>query len=46
MRPTSDVDQDGVYECQDCGARPEAVESRICPECGGDLLDLGRERDL
>lgn len=35
-----------MYECQDCGARPAEVAGRVCPSCGGPLVDIGLERDL
>jgi rRNA maturation endonuclease Nob1 len=46
MRPTIDNETESVYECVQCGARIEAADSRVCDECGGELLNLSRERDL
>lgn len=43
MRPNCTDDGEEVYECFECGARAEA--SGRC-ECGGELLHLGRSRDL
>jgi rRNA maturation endonuclease Nob1 len=35
-----------MYECLKCGSRAKAVESGVCESCGGELLHLGRSRDL
>ena len=46
MRPTEVVEGDDVYECFDCGARVRSPERRVCPRCGGRLMNIGRARDL
>lgn len=38
-------DTDPYYECLDCGTRiTEAVDGRLCPDCGGYLEDLSVPR--
>jgi DNA-directed RNA polymerase subunit RPC12/RpoP len=46
MRPNKSVTEAELYECLECGARAEADESGVCEDCGGELLHLGRSRDL
>jgi len=46
MRPNNAEDGIDVYECFNCGARSEAPDSEVCADCGGELLHLGRSRDL
>jgi len=43
MRPETGVDERELYECFECGARTES--GGTC-ECGGELMHLGRSRDL
>ena len=43
MRPNYTTSGEELYECFECGARSE--ESGRC-DCGGELLHLGRSRDL
>ncbi|WP_436901546.1 rubrerythrin-like domain-containing protein [Halovenus halobia] len=46
MRPT-DTDSDvEVYECFDCGRRVEDPGTTECEECGGELHNLSKPRDL
>lgn len=45
MRPSVEVPDVSMYECPDCGARVTDVESDRC-DCGGELLNLNRSRDL
>ena len=45
MRPSVDVGGETHYECTNCGARLVAAEGDRC-DCGGDLLNLSRSRDL
>lgn len=40
-----DGDQDPLYECLDCGNRPDEVDGRLCPDCGGYLSNIARARD-
>lgn len=35
-----------VYECFECGCRVEKADPGTCEKCGGELLHLGRSRDL
>lgn len=46
MRPNKTVSEAELYECFECGSRAEAAESGVCENCGGELLHLGRSRDL
>ncbi|WP_299232621.1 rubrerythrin-like domain-containing protein [Natronomonas sp.] len=46
MRPNQIECGAEVHECLECGNRTEADDAGICPECGGELLHLGRSRDL
>ena len=46
MRPKKSVIEAELYECFTCGSRAEVVESGVCESCGGELLHLGRSRDL
>jgi hypothetical protein len=34
-----------LYECLDCGNRPEEIDGRLCPDCGGYLSNIGMARD-
>jgi len=43
MRPNSKIDGEELYECFECGSRSD--EPGYC-DCGGELLHLGRSRDL
>ncbi|QAU12530.1 rubrerythrin-like domain-containing protein [Halorubrum sp. BOL3-1] len=43
MRPQSEHTEKEVYECFECGRRTDSPGQ--C-ECGGELLHLGRSRDL
>jgi hypothetical protein len=46
MRPNNAEVGIDMYECFDCGARAEDPDTEVCPDCGGELLHLGRSRDL
>jgi hypothetical protein len=43
MRPKYDCESEEVYECFECGRRTGSAGE--C-ECGGELLHIGRSRDL
>ncbi|WP_321162975.1 rubrerythrin-like domain-containing protein [Halorubrum sp. T3] len=43
MRPEYECDSEEVYECFECGRRTDSAGE--C-ECGGELLHIGRSRDL
>ena len=43
MRPNTTEGGEELYECFECGARSETAGH--C-DCGGELLHLGRSRDL
>ncbi|WP_157884793.1 rubrerythrin-like domain-containing protein [Halorubrum aethiopicum] len=43
MRPNTTEGGEELYECFECGARSETAGR--C-DCGGELLHLGRSRDL
>ncbi|MFO7925693.1 rubrerythrin-like domain-containing protein [Natronomonas sp.] len=46
MRPNNTQTCFEVYECFYCGVRAEGINPGTCEECGGELLHLGRSRDL
>jgi hypothetical protein len=46
MRPSKEHEDASVYECADCGERTNEPDTRLCGECGGELIDLGLSRDL
>ncbi|MEF8777673.1 MAG: rubrerythrin-like domain-containing protein [Natronomonas sp.] len=46
MRPNQIKNGINTYECFECGARVDDPDTRTCPGCGGELLHLGRSRDL
>lgn len=46
MRPTEPDYEEELYECFDCGERIDAPETRVCPDCGGELRHISRSRDL
>jgi DNA-directed RNA polymerase subunit RPC12/RpoP len=46
MRPNDVTDDRPVYECFECGSRTSAADAERCPDCGGELLNLGVPRDL
>ncbi|MDR9380296.1 MAG: rubrerythrin-like domain-containing protein [Natronomonas sp.] len=46
MRPSDVQATIKLYECFKCGARVEDAAPGRCEECGGELLHLGRSRDL
>lgn len=46
MRPNNTEKSLEMYECFECGVRVEKVNPGTCEECGGELLHLGRSRDL
>jgi len=46
MRPNVESNELKLYECFDCGARTRSTDGRECPECGGELKNLGLSRDL
>jgi len=45
MRPGTSKEEVELFECQDCGARAESPETRLCT-CGGELINLSKSRDL
>ncbi|MFB6302423.1 MAG: hypothetical protein ABEH78_06130 [Haloferacaceae archaeon] len=46
MRPNCRKYESNIYECQGCGARNEAPETRTCGKCGAELVNISRSRDL
>lgn len=46
VRPSPDVEAGDAFECVECGSRVRAPETRTCDDCGGELLNIGAERDL
>lgn len=46
MRPRVSEETTELYECFSCGERVSDTESQLCDSCGGQLLHLGRSRDL
>ena len=46
MRPNYVQAGTSAHECFDCGTRFESPDSKICPDCDGELINLGRSRDL
>lgn len=46
MRPKDKEYGSEMYECLSCGVRVDTPESRVCPDCSGELWHLGRPRDL
>ena len=46
MRPQPNRTEEELYECLECGERAQSKESGTCEGCGGELLHLGRSRDL
>jgi rRNA maturation endonuclease Nob1 len=46
MRPSTEYSDADVYECTGCGARVSDPETRRCSECGGEIINLGKSRDL
>jgi predicted nucleic acid-binding Zn-ribbon protein len=46
MRPNAETEGAKVHECLKCGSRFDAPDARVCPDCGADLLDLGKSRDF
>ncbi|WP_139210989.1 rubrerythrin-like domain-containing protein [Natrinema salaciae] len=34
-----------LYECMVCGARAKAPRSMGCPNCGGEMQNLGNSRE-
>ncbi|MEF8776976.1 MAG: rubrerythrin-like domain-containing protein [Haloarculaceae archaeon] len=46
MRPEISRTETKLYECFACGGRETAPDTRGCDRCGGELRNLGRERDL
>ncbi|MFC6722808.1 rubrerythrin-like domain-containing protein [Halobacteriaceae bacterium SHR40] len=46
MRPHVTEQQTELYECFSCGERVSEPETQLCTACGGELLNLGRSRDL
>lgn len=45
MRPSASDTEIELYECTDCGKRTEEAATQMC-ECGGELINLSRSRDL
>lgn len=45
MRPSVDVPDATVYECGECGQRVSSSDNDRC-DCGGELVNLNRSRDL
>lgn len=46
MRPDIDSNGEKLYECFKCGERTSSPEAGCCPNCGAELLNLERARDL
>jgi len=46
MRPKDHENENELYECFVCGSRATDPERRTCGECGGNLRNIGRPRDL
>ncbi|SEH51717.1 hypothetical protein SAMN05192561_10444 [Halopenitus malekzadehii] len=46
MRPETEINTDSVYECFDCLDRTVDPETPTCDDCGGDLWNIGRSRDM
>ena len=46
VRPSTDLETAEVFECVACGSRVRDPETRTCGGCGGELLNIGAERDL
>lgn len=46
MRPSTEVEAEDAFECLECGSRIDGPTTRTCDDCGGDLLNIGAERDL
>lgn len=46
VRPSTDPETEGVFECVACGSRVRDPDTRTCDGCGDELLNIGIERDL
>ncbi|WP_436935961.1 rubrerythrin-like domain-containing protein [Halovenus marina] len=46
MRPNNNETGVELYECPECGGRIEDPETAVCDECGSELINLSRSRDL
>ena len=46
VRPEIPTIDSELYECFECGARVTGPTDRHCERCGGELQNLGKERDL
>lgn len=46
MRPSEFEIDTKLYECSDCGGRVTEPETGLCGECGGELVNLSKARDL
>jgi len=46
MRPSDDSSDEELYECPECGGRETDPETPTCGNCGTDLLNISRSRDL
>lgn len=46
MRPPDDNDGEELYECPECGGRESDPAVSTCGECGTEMVNISRSRDL